>query len=291
MTLRNSHDKNAIIAHNYDVAFKESMRLFEQYVLSFLQIKEDTKIVQNISPESITIEVKKLMADMFFLLNDGSGLNIEWQARITRTDMLRFQSYSVMFMEKYKLQDMQTVILTREKPRVDSITYSSGTFRPLIINLTERNPEEALEKIKKQITAGEEINPLEIIYIGLYNGGVSENAPGIPAARILKETISLLQPDDENAETLHQILSLLFVANRRLLSDKDAKEILEVIRMKWEDSPVMIALQEIFEEEGMAKARTESAARAIQKGLPFEDVAEITGLSLEAVVELAGQTV
>ena len=150
--------------------------------------------------------------------------------------MLRFQSYSVLFMERFKLKAMQTVILTRERPRVENISYASGAFCPIIINLAERNAGETFERIKTQIALGEEINPLEIM---------------------------------------------------------------EVIRMKIDDNPVLEALQEIFEESGIEKGmirgrettQIETASRAIENGLSFDLVAKITGLSLKAVEELAGQTV
>ena len=293
MQQRKTDKKSEVMAHNYDIALKEGMRLFEQNILSFLHINEDAEIVQNINPESITIEVKKSIADMFFLLDDGSGLNIEWQARITWEDMLRFQSYSVLFMERFKLKAMQTVILTRERPRVENISYASGAFCPIIINLAERNAGETFERIKTQIALGEEINPLEIIYMGLYNGDGDRSV-----AEILKDTISLLEPSEKNPNLLEQVLPLILVANGRLLSRKDAKEIMEVIRMKIDDNPVLEALQEIFEESGIEKGmirgrettQIETASRAIENGLSFDLVAKITGLSLKAVEELAGQT-
>ena len=143
----------------------------------------------------------------------------------------------------------------------------------------------------------QEINPLEIIYLGLYNGNSNRSM-----TEMLKETISLLEPQEKNPRVLEQLLSLIFVANGRLLSHQDAKEIMEVMKMKIDDNPAMTALQEIFEEEGMAKglekglerglekAQTEMAIRALKKGLSLEDIAEITGLSLETVEELSKQT-
>jgi len=293
MNSKKAEAQETLAYHNYDIALKEGMRLFEEYVLSFLRIKEGTRILRNVNPESVTIDVKKSIADMFFLLDDASGLHIEWQANITRADMVRFWGYNVTFMGKFDLKDVQTVILTRAKPGVERVSHSSGVFSPVIINLLDRDSEEVFGKLKAQHISGEEVNPLEIIYVGLYNRG-----SGKSAAQVLKEVISFLEPDEKNKRILEQVLPLVFVASGRLLNPEEVREIMEVIHMKLDDNPVIAVLREMYEERGMEQGieqgrestQLENASRALRKGLSVEDVAEITGLPLDIVEGLAVRT-
>ena len=61
--------------------------------------------------------------------------------------------------------------------------------------------------------------------------------------------------------------------------------------MKLEENSAMIALERIFVRKGIAKGREEirieNASKALERGLDLDMVADITGLSLEAVEELA----
>ena len=156
------------IHHNYDLSFKKAFGLFKNKSLDFVGIKDLPPIKESINTEQVEFEVRHTYSDMVFLLKDGTGLIIEWEADISRDDLLRFALYNLSFSRQYKVS-FKTIIFTNKRAVSKSFISSTLKFKPVIINLGERNGDELLEKIKKQIDNGERINELELLYLPLYN--------------------------------------------------------------------------------------------------------------------------
>jgi predicted transposase/invertase (TIGR01784 family) len=58
---------------------------------------------------------------------------------------------------------------------------------------------------------------------------------------------------------------------------------------EWKLEEALVVEREEGLEEGMAKGRAEIARNALAKGVSVEFISEITGLSAEAIHNLAGQ--
>ena len=280
--------------HSHDAVFKKSMRLFEELVLSHLGLDESLRIEETVNPETITIEIEKSIADMFFILSDGTGLHIEFQALVTRKDLYRFCTYNISFMSAYSLSDVRTVVITAQKPKMRGFESSVLSFAPVIVDLSERDAEATLERIREEISLGKNVDRLDLVYLPLYNNRSS-------TANVLKEAIPLVNACEKDRGIAEQILVLMIVISEKLLTPDEVKEIMEVVHMQMSEHPIMDMIADFYVEkglkaglvegraEGMKEKEIEMASRALKKGLSSADVAEISGLSLERVEELAMQ--
>ena len=278
---KNRSKKGHSIYHNYDAVLKAGLHLFEENALSFLSI-ENAEIVSVVSSETITIDVKKGIADMFFLLDNEAGLHIEWQAQITWKDVRRFQSYHANFMEKYNLKDVITIVLTTKKPHSERIVHSVGVYSPRIINLSERDAEKTLAKLREKISSGEQINRLELVYLPLYNSSRS-------ASEVLKDTISLVKKSGEDTKISEQIVALMIVAAGRLLDSESENDIMEVLLMEFEDNTLLAAIHKRLEQRALERGEARGEARGMvriykeEMGLSTRSIAHKLGLDEDEI--------
>ena len=135
---------------NYDAGFKKALLLFKDKSLDFIGLENLPVVREAINTEHVDFEVKYTFSDMAFLLADGTGLNMEWEADISRKDLRRFAKYNLAFEEQFDMS-FTTVIFTNKPTTVQRYESASHIFQPIIVNLRERNGEKVLEKIKKQI--------------------------------------------------------------------------------------------------------------------------------------------
>ena len=166
---------------------------------------------------------------------------------------------------------------------------ASCHFRPLIINLKERNVEDVFEKIREKIKNHETINPLDLICSPLYNSVKS-------VKEVFWEAFLLMEQSFPDPTVTNQV-AILMMGITQTLVDSESAEIMseEVLEMIKKRSPFDNYFKEMAEKvvlekakkEGRQEERKETAVRALQKGLDNETVAEIFKLSLDEVMELA----
>ena len=268
-------------------------------ISNFVGIKDLPPIKESINTEQIELEVRHTYSDMVFLLNDGTGLIIEWEADISRDDLLRFALYNLSFSRQYKVS-FKTIIFTNKRAISKSIISSTLEFKPVIINLGERNGDELLEKIKKQIENGEHINELELLYLPLYNKSTGT------VGGMLKKVIALTK-EIFSDEMRQNIMLLAALISNKFIPDEEFQEIWEEIHMLIDEIKILKYAKRDGVREGLERGRSEGLKRghnqglkrgrqegqqenqqtvvrkSLQEKLPIEIISSISGMSIEDI--------
>ena len=169
--------KNKVVAgnhvvdthHNKDKVLKESLTLFKDGSLEFLDSGLSGKVTDILSTEMTETTTKKSYADNALKMSTNEGVHHEWEADVSEDDVMRFGSYNLDLSRMHKIP-FTTVIITATKPTETEYINKSISFKPIIIDLSERDADKTLAEIDRKIKAGEHssINELEIIYLPLY---------------------------------------------------------------------------------------------------------------------------
>jgi len=204
---------------NYDAGFKKALSLFQNKSLDFVGLHHLGLIQEPLNTEHVEFDVKYSFSDMAFLLSDGTGISMEWEADISRDDLRRFAKYILEFEEQYKT-DFTTIIFTTKMTNIQVYESSTMIFRPVIVNLKKIDGEKVLEKIQEQIRGGEEINELELIYVPLmYNESRS-------VAELLKLVVSMAKKIEMNPEKREKILLISTLVANKFVPEKEFQKIL-----------------------------------------------------------------
>ena len=274
------------IHQNYDAVFKESFTLYKNQSLDFLDLGL-APVQELLNTEDTEFVVKKSYEDLIFKLADDTGLNLEWEAKISKDDILRFFAYNVACVRKYKIS-FQTIILTNQKPAHLSYENDTIRFSPLVINLAERNGDELLAKIKKQLITGGKINEIELIYLPLYKS-VDKTV-----VQLFEEVIQLVPKVTDDREKKQKIILLAALLTNKFISGDEYKRLWEEIEMVLEDIKLIkvgrdLAREEGREEgvrEGIKEGKFEIVEKMLKAGLAIEQIIAMSGLSEEEVKEI-----
>jgi len=155
--------------HSEDKVFKESFSIFKGKSLDFLDNEMTGNIIEVLTNEYTETKTKKQFTDLIFKISESKGRHHEWQHEITLDDLKRFLSYNADLSREYKELDFETIVITNKVPKVTQYINSSVIFKPRIIVLSERNGDEVIARITRQIENGEPINELELIYLPMYS--------------------------------------------------------------------------------------------------------------------------
>jgi hypothetical protein len=147
---------------NYDAVFKDAITLFKDKSLKFMGIKPDAKIIEILSNETKEVSVTTEFSDLVFKTDNGYGIHIEEEVDISVADLRRFCGYSAGLQSKHNM-DFQTVIITARKPKVPHLKGLSLQFAPVIINMATRDGDQIYNELKREISAGEEVNELDLV--------------------------------------------------------------------------------------------------------------------------------
>ena len=137
--------------HSSDTNSKARSKMFVEFLLPHLGIREDVQFVAFLDKESVTVDIKRYEADLYVKLSDNTGLNIEFQTQVTKRDLHRLCIYNHLFSLEHGLEEIQTIIITAQTPEVRELQNASCHFCPQIINLKERNAKDKFEEIREKI--------------------------------------------------------------------------------------------------------------------------------------------
>ena len=259
--------------HNKDKVFKESLDLFMSYSFDFFGLDNDIPL-ESLSTEITETTTKKAFADLVFKMISGIGRHYEWEDIIDLDDLLRFLCYNIEQSRKHKI-NFTTIIITNKKPRATEYVTEHITFKPIIINLSNRNADEAVQRISRQIENGEKVNLLEIIYLPLYN-----SPSGKTVNELLDKAIKLTPIVAKDKNQKEKLLSLLFLLTAKHISKDEIRKIVEANYMVLEGNPIF----EVFEEWGIKKGREEGREEGKLSTLR---VAIESGVSLEILENMS----
>ena len=281
--------------NNLDFVFKEALVLFKNKTLDFLGIDDIAPLGEALRTE--TIEVKWNFQDLVFATQDGRGLHLEEQANLTKSDLLRFAAYNINLNIVHK-RDFDTVIFVRDPSTQTKLETKQFCFTPTIIRCTEIDADIVLDKLKRDLAAGKELNELSLIYLPLFrSASLSLTDLFVESARL----ICKVQVDDMVREKLKSLLIGL-VGNK--VENSRMEEVM--MEMRLEDNAMLQYMWERVQEKAekqvneranelaneLANERVEErvekvAIKLLSKGMDILDVAETTGFSEERVREIA----
>jgi len=268
--------------HNQDKVLKESLSLFKGGSLEFLDTELAGEVSEVLSTEITETKTKKAYADNAFKLSNNEGINNEWEADISKDDLMRFCSYNVDLSRQHGIP-FTTVIITTKNPTITSYKNPSLTFTPKIINLKDRDADKVLAKIDKKLKAGvqKSINELEIVYLPLYG-----SKSGKTTSQLLDTAIKLVpkvvEDDKQKRNKLHDLLILLAGS---FVTDTELNTILEANMRILEDSPAV----RVLEDRGVRKGIEQTARNMLLDGDDFSKISRITGLDVDRIAELQNE--
>ncbi|WP_287193055.1 hypothetical protein [Syntrophothermus sp.] len=247
----------------------------------------DLPPIRDMLPTVIPVaEVKEERIDFLFRLEDGSLLHLEFQTTAaTRADMERFAGYDLKLLERYR-EIIRTVVIYSGRVKEAPVGFDGGSlvYRVTNVYLKSWDGEKEYEYLRERIDRGEELSRAEIvrlIFLPLMKHDGAEGEVAIKAAELAKR----IRDEKQNL-----VFAAIIALSDRYMTEAQKKRLLEVV--------TMTQIEQWIREEGRKEGRIEgkiegerqkalNAARvALKKGIMPEDVAEITGLSLDEVLAI-----
>jgi len=269
--------------HNKDKVLKESLSLFKDGSLEFLDSELSGEVTEILSTEMTETTTKKAYADNALKLSTNRGVHHEWEVDISDDDMMRFGSYHLDLSRMHKIQ-FTSVIITAKKTSVTTYVSPSMNFTPKIINLNDRDADKTLAEIDRKIKAGEHssINELEIIYLPLYNSPSGKSTADLLDIAI-KLTPQVIKDDKQKKNKLHDLLILL---TGTFVTDTELNTILEANMRVLEDSPAVRVLEDRGMNKGRLQEKADIALNMLQAGEDYSRISLFTGLDLDRITAL-----
>ena len=237
---------------NYDIVFKDAFSIFQDRALDFLGIRLP-KIQYVLDGKLPEITAREQRFDLLFALEDGSILHLEEEVDLSKRDLLRFASYDLHLYAKYG-RKIHTIVLCREAHGAQTKQFDSGVMRYEITAYTigAKDGDAVLREIKRQIAAGETVNPLELIFLPLMK---SQRDSKAQVQEIVRTALALAV----ESELKKKIVVSVLVMSDKLVE----REFLEGI---WEEIH-MYKFIEFAEEKGMKKGLEQGLEQGLEKGL------------------------
>lgn len=254
------------------------------------------RIVDVLPTELPDIMANELRVDNLFRLEDGTYALIDYESVYRDENKIKYLDYIVRILRRYKtilgldIEIRMIVIYTAdvEKKRTKN-QMNIGCLHFWIEEafLSELNSDTIWLKLKKRVKQKEQLTEEEmmefIIWPLTYEGSG-------PKRKAIKECFDLAK-EIEDPEVQVFILSGMLVFSDKVISDADANEIREWIRMTKVGRLIAAEMDEA-RREGERKALVETeqkiAVRMLRKGQHIEEIAEVMEvLSAEDIEKIA----
>jgi len=264
---------------NYDIVFKDAATIYADKSLKFFGV--EAKVIEFLSTEHTEITLHNRLSDLVLKLDNGRGVNLEWQAETGKDDLLRFAGYNSDLVRVHKIP-FKTIVLTRKVVGKPYYEGESLKFTPKIINLAERDGKKLINKVLRQLDKGESVDPLEIIYYPLCNN------QGISYEDIFREIVDIVPriAKDKYEQGKMLVMSALLV-NKIISDGVEYNKILEVIQMAYTDQEAVQLLVEKLTETRISVTVREIAKNLFEDGVSFDKIRKhFTVLSENDLLEI-----
>ncbi|MCL1997967.1 MAG: hypothetical protein FWG65_04285 [Turicibacter sp.] len=278
---------------NYDKTFKESLEIYKNGTLEFLDVALAGRITEILSTEFTEITTNKTFADLGFLLSTRMGtkmgVHYEMEVEISNEDVMRFASYNINMARKHGVPFL-TVVLTTNPPKATEYVNPSMTFTPKIIYLHDKDGDKVLARIREQLANGEPINELEVIYLPFYG-----SKSGKTLYDFLDTAIKLTQQMTEDQHKRDKLQSLLILLCSRFAKEDAFKKVLEENRMVLAGNLAVKIFEEWGIEKGKAEGKAEGIAQAtvamLKEGINAQKIAQMLNQPVEWVENIQAQQI
>ena len=251
-----------ITAHNYDIVFKESLSIFKNKTLDFLNLNLPP-ISDFVKTEFCEIETHDTFCDLVFWLADGSILHIEEETDLSRSDTIRFAMYDLQILKQYNVA-ITTLVFTLKTPKIENVTLHTNNlqYKLLIKYMSIEHADAKLQELREKIINKQPINELELIFLPLMHTNK-------PRFEIVKQAIELIKDVVIDKLQHEKIAASILVLANKFLSKEQMEQMWEVIRM--------YKFIEIAEEKGIEKGME----IGLEKGMEIGKIELLTRMLLK----------
>jgi DNA/RNA endonuclease YhcR with UshA esterase domain len=263
---------------NYNLVFKSSIDLFKGKSLDFFGIGGTRKVTGILD---IDQPVAFNQTDKAFICDDDLSIHMEEESEISMADLKRFLYSHCWYLHHGRHDCVITVIVTNKKPRASVFEDMSVSFNPLVVDLSDRDFEEAFDRLESHIDAGEEFNELELVYAPLY-----KSSKGLNVEDKLRMTTELVRRAKAGKHpSAEKIFALTVVLCGKFIPKATYNELWEELTVRFEEVPII----QVAEAKGAEKLSIAlaDAQDLIKQGFSEEEIASRTGLDIEVVKEQA----
>lgn len=259
---------------NYeDMIMKRAMDIFAEDGLKFFGIEKKVKDAG--ATEIVILEIKNMLMDYTFLMEDDSYIHFEFQTSNKGiADLRRFRTYEAL-LNLQTGKDVVTYVVYSGDIKNPLSGYESGinSYRVNAISMANKNGDKIFNGIMEKMKQGEELSKQDIIaltFTPIMGGKLSKSDKIINAIRVVK---------DINKEYRYDVESILYAFASKFLEGKDLEKVREEIKM----TELGRSLIKEGKLEGKQENSIEIAKRAIKKGMSDELISELTELTIEQI--------
>lgn len=255
---------------NYeDMIMKRAMDIFAEEGLKFFGI--DKKVKDTGTTEIVVLEIKNMLMDYTFLMEDDSYIHFEFQTTNKGIeDLRRFRTYEAL-LNFQTGKDVVTYVVYSGDIKNPLSGYESGInhYKINAITMADKDGDEIFNTIINKINNKEELSKQDIIsltFTPIMGGKVSKSEKIINAIRVVK---------DIDKDYRYDVESILYAFASKFLEGKDLEKVREEIKMT--------ELGKSLIKEGKQENSIEIAKRAIKEGMSNELISKLTELTIEQV--------
>ncbi|EKQ57621.1 MULTISPECIES: hypothetical protein [unclassified Clostridium] len=263
---------------NYeDMIMKRAMDIFAEEGLKFFGINK--KVKGTGSTEIVVLEIKNMLMDYTFLMEDDSYIHFEFQTTDKGiSDLRRFRTYEAL-LNFQTGKDVETYVVYSGdiKDPISEYTCGINSYQVKTISMADKDGDEIFNNIINKIKNKEELSNHDIIsltFTPIMGGKLSKSDKIINAIRVVK---------DIDKDYRYDVESILYAFASKFLEGKDLEKVREEIKMTELGRSLIEEGMEKGIVEGENKKTIEIVKNAIKKGMDNSIISDLTGLSNEEI--------
>ncbi|MCD8221502.1 MAG: hypothetical protein LUD07_04800 [Clostridiales bacterium] len=259
-----------------DRTLKDAMQLFAKELLPRLGIEE--KVVGVAPSEAVHLEMKDLLQDFMFVMNNGQWRHMEFESdRLVREDLVRFRAAEALTSHIYGVDVVTSVLCTANvKLPLRELRTGINTYKVSIINMQLSNADEKIRRVEKiqETTKVERMDLVELLLTPLMSGKLS-------VKERIRRTLLVLQKERDNLDETdyRRMGSILFAFAVKFLEKEEVSDLKEAFSMT--------VLGQMIYKDGIEKGIEQRDKMLIFKwsadGRKPAEIAALLGISEEEV--------
>ncbi|WP_271814784.1 hypothetical protein [Clostridium beijerinckii] len=263
---------------NYeDMIMKRAMDIFAEEGLKFFGI--DKKVKDTGATEIVVLEIKNMLMDYTFLMEDDSYIHFEFQTTNKGIeDLRRFRTYEALLNFQTGKEVVTYVVYSGDiKDPINEYKSGINYYKVNAISMANKDGDAIFNDIINKINNKEELSKQDIIsltFTPIMGGKLSKSDKIINAIRVVK---------DIDKDYRYDVESILYAFASKFLEGKDLEKVREEIKMTELGRSLIKEGKLEGKLEGKQENSIEIAKRAIKKGMSDELISELTELSIEQI--------
>ncbi len=250
--------KNGIsYGQNYDFIIKWMSELLCGETLEVIGLKTG-KIKEVFTFEPVDIAVTSGRVDIMIKDDQDAIYHIEEQRDLCKDDLYRFAAYHFMGAKKYKDKLTDVIIASGNvfsgEDGKKEIKTPSGTYMPIVIDLSERNGLETLNRIREEIRSNNLCSLMELVFVPLYG-----KETGMERSQLAEDVIRLEKDLYIQGRLSVRLLAATFIMANKMIDKNRLNDLWEEIQM--------IDILELAREKGLEQGRKEGLLEGLEKGV------------------------